>query len=97
MQKVESQLQEMDAKLNVLLNGQVAIYKNQNQMRQALLNRYDAIERAIISAITQQVDQTQLVLIHNLIDALEANLISEQQMQQMLAALEERIPALSLN
>lgn len=87
----------MDAKLNVLLNGQVAIYENQNQMRQALLNRYDAIERAIISTITQQLDQTQLVLIQNLIDALEANLISEQQMQQMLAALEERIPALSLS
>ncbi|MFN6497612.1 MAG: hypothetical protein RMX65_011480 [Nostoc sp. DedQUE01] len=97
MQKVESQLQQMDAKLNVLLNGQVAIYENQNQMRQALLNRYDAIERAIISAITQQLDQTQLVLIQNLIDALEANLISDQQMQQMLAALEERIPTLPLN
>jgi replicative DNA helicase len=94
MQKVESQLQQMDVKLNVLMSGQVAIYENQNQIRQALLNRYDAIERAIISAITQQLDQTQLVLIQKLIEALEANLISEQQMQQMLTALDERIPAL---
>jgi type I site-specific restriction-modification system R (restriction) subunit len=97
MRKVENQLQHMDAKLNVLLNGQVVIYENQNQMRQALLNRYDAIERAIISAITQQLDQTQLILIQNLIDALEKNLISEQEIQQMLVALEKRIPALPVS
>ncbi|MBD2615000.1 MAG: hypothetical protein FWK04_16085 [Nostoc sp. GBBB01] len=97
MRKVENQLQHMDAKLNVLLNGQVVIYENQNQMRQALLNRYDAIERAIISAITQQLDQTQLILLQNLIDALEKNLISEQEIQQMLVALEKRIPALPVS
>lgn len=94
MQNVEGQLQQMDAKLNVLINGQVVIYENQNQIRQALLNRYDTIERAIISAITQQLNEAQLVLTQNLIDALEANLISEEEMQQMLAVLEERIPAL---
>jgi hypothetical protein len=94
MQNVEGQLQQMDAKLNVLLSGQVAIYENQNQIRQDLLNRYDAIERTIISTITQQFNETQLVLTQNLIDALEANLISEQEMQQMLVVLEERIPAL---
>ncbi len=94
MQNVEGQLQQMDAKLNVLLSGQIAIYENQNQIRQALLNRYDAIERTIISAITQEFNETQLVLTQNLIDALEANLISEREMQQMLAVLEERIPSL---
>ncbi|MBD2526797.1 hypothetical protein [Nostoc sp. FACHB-133] len=97
MQNVESQLmqlQQMDAKLNVLLNGQEAIYENQNQIRQVLLNRYDATERDIIDIITQKFNETQLVLTQNLIDALEANLISEPEMQQMLAVLEERIPSL---
>lgn len=97
MQNVEiqlMQLQQMDAKLDVLLNGQEAIYENQNQIRQALLNRYDATERGIIDIITQKFNETQLVLTQNLIDALEDNLITEQEMQQMLAVLEERIPSL---
>lgn len=94
MQHVGHQLQQMDAKINVLLSGQVAIYENLNQMRQALLNRYDAAEQAIIGAIAQQLDETQLVLIQRLLDAVEANQVSQPQMQQMLAALEERIPSL---
>jgi hypothetical protein len=77
-----------------LLSGQIAIYENQNQMRQALLERYDATEQAIIGSIAQQLDQTQLILIQNLLEALEANLVSEPEMQQMLAVLEERLPSL---
>jgi chromosome segregation ATPase len=94
MQKVGSQLQQMDAKLNILLSSQVVIYKNLNQMRQALLDRYDAAEQTIIAAIAEQLDRSQLVLTQNLLNALETNQVSEPEMQQMLAVLEERIPSL---
>ncbi|NJL63875.1 MAG: hypothetical protein HC903_21135 [Methylacidiphilales bacterium] len=94
MQEMGNQLQEMDTKLNILLSSQVAIYENLDQMRQNLLLRYDATEQATIKAVTQQFNQNQLVLTQNLLDALETNQVSEQQMQQMLAVLEERVPAL---
>ncbi|MDJ0615924.1 MAG: hypothetical protein QNJ63_04085 [Calothrix sp. MO_192.B10] len=90
---VEKQLQQMDHKINVLLNGQVAIYADINDMRLALLNRYDDSERTIIGAIAQQLNQNQLVLTQQLLDAVENNQVSESQMQQMLAVLEEKIPS----
>lgn len=94
MQEMGTQLQQMDAKLNILLSSQVSIYENLDRMRQDLLLRYDVTEQATIDAVAQQLDRNQLVLIQNLLDALEANQVSEQQMQQMLVVLEERIPAL---
>jgi hypothetical protein len=91
---VDKQLQQMDEKINLLLKGQLAIYKNQHQMRQALLERYNTSEKAIIGSITQQLNQTQLVLTENLLQALDNNMVSEPEMLQMLAVLEERLPSL---
>ncbi len=75
MQEVGIQLRQMDAKLNILLSGQVAIYED----------------------LLIQLNQTQLVLTQKLQDAVDANQVSEPQMQQMLAVLEERIPLLPPN
>nr|WP_322719793.1 hypothetical protein [Nostoc sp. ChiQUE02]MDZ8232847.1 hypothetical protein [Nostoc sp. ChiQUE02] len=92
--RVESKLQELDGKVNVLIKGQIAIYKKQHQMCQALLERYNASEKYIISSIAEQLNQTQLVLTENLLQALDSNMVSEPEMQQMLAVLEERLPSL---
>jgi hypothetical protein len=94
VQKVGSLLQQMDGKLNVLLSGQVAIYENLNQMRQALLNRYEVAEQTMIVAIAEQLNQSQLLLTQKLLDAIETNQVSELEMQQMLTVLEAHIPAL---
>ncbi len=94
MQNVDSHLHQMNAKLNFLLTGQNAISENLNQMRKTLLNRYDGAEKAIIAAVAEHLDQTQLAVTQILLDALEANQISEPEMQQMLAMLEERLPSL---
>ena len=84
MQKVEGLLQQMDAKLNLLLSGQVAIYQDIKLMREDLLNRYDASEQNIISSIIGQLNEKQLLLTQKLLDAVENNHISEQETQQML-------------
>jgi hypothetical protein len=94
MQEMGNQLQQMDTKLNILLCNQVAIYENLDRMRQDLLLRYDATEQATIEAVAQQLDRNQLLLTQNLLDALDANQVSEPQIQQMLAVLAERVPAL---
>ncbi len=94
MDDIETQLHQMDAKLNLLLNVQDAISVSLNQMRQSFLKRYDAAEEVIIASIVQQLSQNQLAMIQTLLDALEANQLSEPEMQQMLAILEKRIPSL---
>ncbi len=94
MQTVKSQLQQMDDKINILLSGQFAIYEDLKKTRQALLKRYDSNEQVVIGAIAEQLNQNQLVLTQKLLDAVEANQVPKEQMQQMLALLEQRIPAL---
>ncbi len=48
----------------------------------------------IYEDLLNQLDATQLALTHKLQNAVDANQVSEPQMQQMLAVLEERIPSL---
>jgi hypothetical protein len=86
--------QQLNGKLNVLLMGQVAISENLDQMRQELLSRYEDTEKNMIAGITEQLSQSQLALTQELLDALEANQLLEPEMQQMLAALEQRVSAL---
>ena len=91
---VEKQLQQMDEKVNFLVKGQIAIYKKQAEIRQELSSRYNDSEKAIIASITKQLNRMQLVLTDNLLQALDDNMVSEPEMQQMLAVLEERLPSL---
>ena len=94
IQIVEKQLQSLNDKVNVLLSSQLAIYQDLNHMRQKLLERYDEGEQAIITAIAQQLNESQLELTQKLLEAVEANQVSETEMQQMLTAIEERIHSL---
>ncbi|WP_254449538.1 hypothetical protein, partial [Anabaena sp. UHCC 0253] len=83
LQLVESQLQQIDAKLNIVLIN-----------HDSLLNRYNAAEQSILRVIIEQLNQTQLALTENILNAVAANQVSESEMHQMLAVLEERIPSL---
>jgi hypothetical protein len=94
IQTVEKQLQSLNDKVNVLLSSQLAIYQDLNHMRQTLLERYDEGEQAIITAIAQQLNESQLELTQKLLEAVEANQVSETEMQQMLTAIEENIHSL---
>lgn len=103
-QNVEVQLQQMDAKLTILMNGQVAIYEDLDRLRQLLLSRYEIGEQTIIQAVTKQLNQSQLVTMQVVLDALETNQISDVEMQrflrgtqQMIAALQQRGTALPAN
>lgn len=83
LQLVEKQLQQIDTKLNVVLVNQ-----------SSLLNRYNETEKSIITVIVEQLNQTQLAFTETILNAIEANQVSESEMQQMLAVLEENIPSL---
>jgi hypothetical protein len=94
LQNVEIQLHQMDAKLDILLNSQDDLSESLYQMRQTLLSRYDITEKVLIASIAEQFSQTQLAMTQTLLDALEDNQLSELEMQQMLAVLEQQIPSL---
>ncbi|HLO89515.1 MAG TPA: hypothetical protein VK203_31520 [Nostocaceae cyanobacterium] len=94
VQNLGVQLYQMNTKLNLILNSQVAISQNLNQMQQTLLARYDATQQLIISSVAQNLNQNQLLLTQTLLDALENNQLSETEIQQILVILATRIPAL---
>ncbi len=83
-QTVAIQLQQVNIKLDRLSVGQKAIYENINHLRQGLLARYKVSEQTIIAAITQQLDRDQITTISTLLDAIEAEQVSEGEMQNIL-------------
>lgn len=87
MQAVAIQLQQINTKLNRLSAGQKAIYENINHLRQGLLTRYKASEQNIIAAITEQLDRDQITTLSTILDALEANQVSEGEMQNILQSI----------
>ena len=97
MQDVAIQLQQMNTRLDRLSAGQKAIYENINHLRQGLLARYDAGEQNIIAALTEQLDQSQMVMIATVLDAIETNQVTETEMQSILQGIQKNINKLQQN
>lgn len=93
-QTVAIQWQQVNTKLDRLSAGQRAIYENINYLRQGLLAHYKASERNIIAAITEQLDQAQITTISIILDALEADQVSEGEMQNILQSIHLRLTTL---
>lgn len=89
MQSVAIELQQMNNGLDRLYAGQKAIYGNINHLRQGLLAHYEAGEKNIISAITNQLNESQVTTISALLDAIEANQVSDAEMQKILPSIQE--------
>lgn len=89
MQSVALQLQQMNNKLDQLYAGEKAIYANINDLRQRLLTRYNAGEENIIAAITERFNESQMNTISTLLDAIEANQVSEAEMRKILPSIQE--------
>lgn len=97
MQSVAIQLQQMNTRLDRLSAGQKAIYENINHLRQGLLARYEVGEQNIIAAVTEQLDQSQMVMIATVLDAIESNQVTETEMQPILQGIQRNITKLQQN
>jgi len=91
MQNVAIQLQQMNNRLDRLSAGQQAIYENINHLRQGLLARYNASEKNIISAITERLNKSQMLTVSAVLDAIEANQVSEAEIQKILPSIEQSL------
>lgn len=94
MHSVAIQLEEVNNRLDRLSAGQEAIYGNINHLRQGLLAHYEAGEKNIISAITYQLNESQINTISALLDAIEANKVSDAEMQNILPSIQEGLSIL---
>ncbi|QKQ75978.1 hypothetical protein [Nostoc sp. TCL240-02] len=97
MQNVAIELQQMNTRLDRLYAGQKAIFENINHLRQGLLARYNAGEQNIILAITEQLNQAQMVMISTVLDAIETDQVTEQEMQLILQGIQQNITKLQQN
>lgn len=94
MHSVAIQLEEVNNRLDRLSAGQKAIYANINNLRQGLLAHYEAGEKNIISAITYQLNESQMTTISALLDAIEANKVSDAEMENILPSIQEGLSIL---
>lgn len=94
IQNVTMHLQQMDAKLNMMLSGQVAIYEDLHQMRQTLLLRYDTTEQAMIAVLAEHLNRGQLLTMQAVLDALEVGRVSEVEIQQVLTSTQQILSVL---
>ncbi len=97
MQDLAIQLQQMNTRLDRLSAGQKAIYENINDLRQGLLVRYNASEQNIITAITERLDQSQMVMISTVLDAIETDQVPEREMQLILQGIQQNLTKLQQN
>ncbi|MFM6345237.1 MAG: hypothetical protein ACKPFK_08830, partial [Dolichospermum sp.] len=94
MQNVAIELQQMNTRLDRLFAGQKAIYENINHLRKGLLARYEAGEQNIIATLTEKLDDSQMVMISAVLDAIETNQVTEGEMQNILQGIEQNITKL---
>ncbi|MBD2130228.1 hypothetical protein NDI39_15420 [Microcoleus sp. ZQ-A2] len=95
MQDVGIQIEQINTKLNRLSAGQKVIYENINHLRKGLLNRYEASEQHIIAVITERLDQAQIGTISSVLEALEADKVSEFETQQILEGTQQMLTVLN--
>ncbi|MGA9349328.1 MAG: AAA-like domain-containing protein [Anaerolineae bacterium] len=91
MQDIAAQLQHMDTKLDVLLNGQTTLRDDLTGLRQAILACFDAGEQKVIATVVEQLDQSQLATVQAMLDGVEAGHVPESQLQETLTAVQETL------
>lgn len=84
-------LQQMDAKLDDVLEGQESMQDDLKDLRKTLLARFDTSEQVIISAIVQRLDQNQLATVQSILDEIETHSVPQNELQETLSALQQAL------
>ena len=97
MQNVGTQLQQMDAKLDTLLEDQKTIQDNLLDMRKTILARFDANEQIIIATIVDRLDEEQLVKTQVVLDGITNRQFEENELQNTLLAVRDSLNEIRQN
>jgi len=90
-QVIATQLQQMGTKLDGLLAGQSAIRSGLKDLRQSVLTHYDASVQSIIATIVERLDQNQVSTVLAIQEVIEADRISEDELQTILATVQQTL------
>jgi outer membrane protein assembly factor BamB len=94
MPAISKQLQQMDAKLDTILQEQATTQRQLGDLRETLLARLDASEQAIVANVIAHLDQSQLEATEILLKALEDNQVDEEMAQALLTAVQQTLAEL---
>ncbi len=86
-----NQLREMDTKIDTLLEGQATMQVDLSNLRIAVLNRFDTTERTIISTIVDRLDQEELVMTQEVLDAIKAGQVPEDELREVLTSVQQEL------
>lgn len=82
--KTECELQEIKSKL-------VELQSELSALRQDLIARFDAGERTIVATVINELNQSQLEMTTNVINAMEADRIQENDLKEAISAVQKVI------
>lgn len=91
---VSEQLQQMDDKLDAILQGQVEAQQQLASLRQAILAYLDENTQAIVATVITRLDESQLVTVARVIEALEAGRPADETWMGLLTAVQQTLTEL---
>ena len=94
MTDVADRLDQMDTKLDALLEGQEAIRGDLTDLRRAIFSRYEAGEQAIVAAMVERLDRFQLKTVAAVLEAIDAGVIPIRELEETLEAVRAALAAL---
>lgn len=92
MQTVSSQLQRLNIQINSLGNLVLGSHKD---LKQVLLARYTASEQMIVSEITKQLNQNQLITVEAALQAVDSNQVPVMEMQELVIEAQNALTLLN--
>lgn len=97
LQNVGAQLNQMETKLDTLLEGQKTIQDNLVDLRKTILARFDSNEKTIIATIVDHLDEEQLVNTQAVLERLATRQFAENEQQDTLVAVRDSLNEIRQN
>lgn len=94
MGDIAEQLEQMDSKLDDLLEGQIVIRTDVREMQQVILARFDVSERTIVTVFVELLEQNQVTTVDAVLEALEADRVPSSLLEETLTVVQEAMAGL---
>lgn len=91
---IAEQLEQMDSKLDDLLEGQAVIQTDVCEMQQVILARFDVSERTIVTVFVELLEQNQVTTVDAVLEALEADRVPSSLLEETLTVVQEAMAEL---
>ena len=84
-------LNSIHGKLDALLAGQIDIHQHISALGQAILNRYDAGEKRLLSSVIEKITEAQIQTVNDILEASENNRLNETEMNAAIEGVKQSL------